>query len=107
MAWEQAALMFPLGHTNVDEDLLVDDLIKDDYRSVVCMQSKMARNMIIEETKVIWSSDNFVERDVQYSLLDSPIPDNESCLNVFGRKMVNDYMQKNGIIKMNFDNFQN
>lgn len=32
MAWEKAALMFPLGHTNVDEDLSIEDLIDKNIR---------------------------------------------------------------------------
>lgn len=105
MAWENAALMFPLGHTNVNEDLMIEDLINNNVRQVRVMRARMARDMVIEEENTIWSSDGFIEREKPYSLLMSGLPNDQSCLNVFGRKMVLDYMRNNGIMTMDdFDN---
>lgn len=105
MTWENAALMFPLGHTNVNEDSTIEDLIKNNIREVRVNRARMARNMVIEEETTSWYSDGFVNREKQYSLLESNLPNDKSCLNVFGRKMVLDYMRNNGIITMDdFDN---
>lgn len=72
------------------------------------MRSRMARNMTIEEENTTWSSDGFIDREKDYTLLESNLPNDPSCLNVFAKKMVLDYMRKNGIMTVNnFDNFQN
>jgi len=84
--------MFPNGYVpglGIDVDTLNDD----NYESVKCQVSKLARNMLVKKTEITWYPNGDVTRALLYDLQFNNLPE-ETCLSVYGNKMVQDWYQR-------------
>ena len=94
MAWENKELMFPDGTIPTDSNLTLDDLIFQNIDVVSYDVFRMAREMIIQQEKLIWTKEGSFSRQEIYNVYQHPLPQGESALNVFGAKMLNNHLEK-------------
>lgn len=99
MAWEKANLMFPDGETNIgrDDSISIDEL--QNYSEVIMPRYHFARGMIIRKDMLTWTSDNNYMIETLYDVNSyNNKPEEDSCLSVYGNRMVLDYFQRNQFI---------
>ncbi len=104
MAWEKFKQTYPNGifpGGQVDLDSLTED-----SEPIETFFESMARGMITRNEKITWFSDNRVTHEYIFDLVNTPgDPYPESCLNVYGKKMVSDKI--NNLVLRNIDGSHN
>lgn len=101
MAWEKANLMFPEGHTIVNDDVNIEELSQ--YDKVIVPRFHFARKMLTRKDILEWTADNNYIIHVLYNVNDyNNRPEIDSCLSVFGNKMVIDYYQRDQFKKRRY-----
>ena len=89
MAWEEFKRVYPNGiypGGKVEISELTEDL-----ECIKTFITTYARKMRTKREDVTWFFNNDVERNLVYDLIDTPgDPYPRSCLNVYGKKMVQD-----------------
>lgn len=90
--WEKIDEMFPCGFIP-GTNLTVQDIVSQNLPSVTTYMNKVARNMVIQTTIITWFADGTVAINRPYDVQLTSLPE-ESCLSVFGNKMVMDWRQR-------------
>lgn len=85
--------MFPNNRLPSDPNTTALSLLYSDYDAVAIQQHKMARNMVVHSEEIIWHNDGRKEEKVLYDVYPFLSVDNTPCLNVFGGKMVQNWLQ--------------
>lgn len=85
--------MFPNNRLPSDPNATALSLLYSDYDTVAIQQHKMARNMLVHSEEIVWHDDGRKEERVLYDVYPFLPVDYMPCLNVFGGKMVQNWLQ--------------
>ena len=73
-----------------------DVLLQSDPDTIVgTTQYKMARNMVIQQTQISWNAKGEKDVEVLYDVYPFPVVNKTPALNVYGGKMVQNWLQFN------------
>ena len=86
MNWDNKKEIFPTGKISGDSEINVED-IGQGTEKISLTQIYKARNMITKIESHEWLKNGEYKISTLYSLLESPMPDSFSCLNVYGKKV--------------------
>lgn len=94
--WNNIKEMFPSGHIDyLNQDI---DEITDEVEKISFNQIEMARNMVIKIDQLTWLPNGKFYRKNLYNVYPTSSPDNLPCLNVYGAKMITEFLwRKNNI----------
>lgn len=95
MKWKKAKKMFPSGSILVNEDFTIDELEEYNISVVQATENHYARGMIHRQDELTWENDGTFKRKNVYNVYDTISPPLEdSCLSVYGAKMIKDYITR-------------
>lgn len=97
MSWKKIKKMFPTGFIPNETNFPAEELAFSDYDKVNSYRIYYARQMIIKIVQHIWNKKGEHIQESTYDITSSNMPDNFSCLNVYGKKMLLDYKEKEKI----------
>lgn len=93
--WERFDEMFPSGGIWI-EDQYIDKnyAIRNNVQCIGSRSLKPVRDMVENEMQFFWYPDGSFTAEYIYNIFSPDMPDNISALNVYGRKIYNDYMAR-------------
>lgn len=93
MSWKKVKQMFPNGQIPNSEGTLIEDLIDSAYDIADSYRVYYARNMVTKIIQHIWNKNGNHTQEIKYDITFQDMPDDFSCLNTYGKKMLKDYIQ--------------
>lgn len=94
MSWKKIKKMFPNGYTPGENSISIEELVDSDYDGLNSYKFYYARNMITKIVQHFWNKKGKHKQEIVYDLTSTDMPDNFSCLNVYGKKMLIDHKEK-------------
>ena len=100
MAWDNANIIFPDGEVVLPDEQVISipELQNSEIKTLYYLRSYEARDMVWKQTMTVYGKDG------EYTVLDTynvnsitPHPVDEPVLNVYGQKMLQDYIVLNDI----------
>lgn len=93
--WPQLDQLAPCGKIMLNGQLMpAGILIRNDYSALSTQVIKTARDMVTEEVEYTHTNDGRIQRNVIYDVYFDSDNNLKHCLNVFGAKMLRDYLEE-------------